>query len=369
MDTATKHDSQLVKLAETAVDMGLSLDDVVVVFACDDLFVPYLTVTLQSIIEHVDAARHYDIVILTRDISNANLTMLSEQATRDNMAIGFLHVESALKAVKLYRHGHFRIEMYFRLLMPSLLPMVDKAVYLDSDLIVLEDVAKLFDTDVSGHLLAATRDADTIGQALGYDETVASYLASEVGLDSPLHYLQSGVLVLNLAEFRRSCDSSNLIAIAASRKWRWPDQDVLNKVAHGSYVRLDTSWNALMDWQHLRRAHIVEQAPADIRADYDAAHAHPHIYHYAGPDDRPWLYPRCDRADLFWEYARRSPAIGEIERRLRNSHRTPAGLLKRLQVFVLFKGIMPAFDALFPPKTRRRVFIIKMYQNLGGKYI
>ena len=257
----------------------------------------------------------------------------------------------------------------FRLLMPSLLPMVDKAVYLDSDLIVLDDVAQLFDTDVKGHLLAATCDADTIGQALGYDQTVAAHLADQVGLDTPLDYFQSGVLVLNLDEFRRTCGSDRLIGLAASHTWRWPDQDVLNKVVHGSYVRLDTSWNTMMDWQRLRRAHIVEQAPADIRADYDAAHKHPRIYHYAGPDDRPWLYPRCDGADLFWDYARRSPALAEIERRLHDSRHTPAGLLKRLQVFTLYKVLMPAYDVVFPPGTRRRLFTIKGYQLLGGTNI
>ena len=46
-----------------------------------------------------------------------------------------------------------------------------------------------------------------------------------------------------------------------------------------------------MDWQHLRRTHIVANAPADVRAEYEEAAADPAIVHFAGPDNRPWLYP------------------------------------------------------------------------------
>ena len=82
----------------------------------------------------------------------------------------------------LPHHGHFRPETYYRLLAPSLLPNVEKAIYLDSDLVVCGDLAELFDVDVTGHLLAATRDADTIGQIDGYDPSVASYLKNELGM-------------------------------------------------------------------------------------------------------------------------------------------------------------------------------------------
>ena len=49
---------------------------------------------------------------------------------------------------------------------------------MDSDLIVNADIAELFDTDVTGYLLGATRDADTLGQMDGYDVTVGDEAAS-----------------------------------------------------------------------------------------------------------------------------------------------------------------------------------------------
>lgn len=353
-------------LASSSVDLDLPLTDVVIVFACSENFVPYLSVAIQSIIENASASRRYDVVVLTRNISPASMITLTRQAKSDNVGIGFLDVDAALGEIELPHHGHFRPETYYRLLAPQLLPNVDKAIYLDSDLIVCDDIAKLFDVDVTGYPLAATRDADTIGQIDGYDTTVGPYLERELGMKNPHDYFQAGVLLMNLAELRRTVTPEEFLELSTQRMWRWLDQDVLNKVVNGNYVRVHMRWNYLMDWQHLRRTHIVANAPADVRVEYEEAAADPAIIHFAGPDNRPWLYVDADRADDFWRYAMRSPYLDEIRGQLEESRATASGLAKRLQVIVLYKGIMPAFDKTCPPGTMRRKAIISTYMGLGG---
>lgn len=353
-------------LASSSVDLDLPLSDVVVVFACSENFVPYLSVATQSIVENASASRRYDIIVLTRDISPASMITLTRQVKSDNVGIGFLDVDAALGDIELPHHGHFRPETYYRLLAPQLLPNVDKAIYLDSDLIVEKDIAGLFDVDVTGYPLAATRDADTIGQIEGYDATVGPYLKNELGMRDPHDYFQAGVLLMNLAELRRTVSPEEFLALSTQRMWRWLDQDVLNRVVNGNYVRVHMRWNYLMDWQHLRRTHIVSNAPADVRAEYDEAAADPAIIHFAGPDNRPWLYPDADRADNFWRYAMHSPYLDEIRGQLEDSRASAAGLAKRLQVIALYKGIMPAFDRVCPAGSKRRRAIITAYMGLGG---
>lgn len=353
-------------LASSSVDLDLPLSDVVVVFACSENFVPYLSVATQSIVENACASRRYDIIVLTRDISPASMITLTRQVKSDNVGIGFLDVDAALGDIELPHHGHFRPETYYRLLAPQLLPNVDKAIYLDSDLIVEKDIAGLFDVDVTGYPLAATRDADTIGQIEGYDATVGPYLKNELGMRDPHDYFQAGVLLMNLAELRRTVSPEEFLALSTQRMWRWLDQDVLNRVVNGNYVRVHMRWNYLMDWQHLRRTHIVSNAPADVRAEYEEAAADPAIIHFAGPDNRPWLYPDADRADNFWRYAMHSPYLDEIRGQLEDSRASVAGLAKRLQVIALYKGIMPAFDRVCPAGSKRRRAIITAYMGLGG---
>lgn len=353
-------------LASSSVDLDLPLSDVVVVFACSENFVPYLSVATQSIVENACASRRYDIIVLTRDISPASMITLTRQVKSDNVGIGFLDVDAALGDIELPHHGHFRPETYYRLLAPQLLPNVDKAIYLDSDLIVEKDIAGLFDVDVTGYPLAATRDADTIGQIEGYDATVGPYLKNDLGMRDPHDYFQAGVLLMNLAELRRTVSPEEFLALSTQRMWRWLDQDVLNRVVNGNYVRVHMRWNYLMDWQHLRRTHIVSNAPADVRAEYEEAAADPAIIHFAGPDNRPWLYPDADRADNFWRYAMHSPYLDEIRGQLEDSRASAAGLAKRLQVIALYKGIMPAFDRVCPAGSKRRRAIIAAYMGLGG---
>ena len=353
-------------LASMSGDLDLPLDDVVIVFACSENFVPYLSVAVQSIIDNASPSRRYDIVVLTRNISPTSMITLTRQVTSPHVGIGFLDVDAALGDIELPHHGHFRPETYFRLLAPQLLPNVDKAIYLDSDLIVDDDVAELFDVNVTGYKLAATRDADTIGQIDGYDATVGPYLKDELGMDDPHDYFQAGVLLMNLAELRRTVTPEEFLALSTERMWRWLDQDVLNKVVNGDYVRVHMRWNYLMDWQHLRRTHIIANAPADVRAEYEEAAADPAVIHFAGPDNRPWLYPDADRAELFWHYAMRSPYLDEIRGQLEESRASVKGLAKRVQVMALYKGIMPAFDAICPAGTLRRKAVIKTYMGLGG---
>ena len=353
-------------LASSSVDLDLPLSDVVIVFACSESFVPYLSVATQSIIENADPRRRYDIIVLTRDISPASMITLTRQVKSEHVGIGFLDVDAALGDIELPHHGHFRPETYYRLLAPQLLPNVDKAIYLDSDLIVCDDIAKLYDVDVTGYPLAATRDADTIGQIDGYDTTVGPYLKNELGMSDPHDYFQAGVLLMNLARIRSTVTPEEFLELSTQRMWRWLDQDVLNKVVNGNYVRVHMRWNYLMDWQHLRRTHIVANAPEDVRTEYDEAAKNPAIIHFAGPDNRPWLYPDADRADDFWHYAMGSPYLDEIRGQLEDSRATAGGLAKRLQVIAIYKGIMPAFDKVCPAGSRRREAVIRTYMGLGG---
>jgi len=362
----TRNQFSSAMLASSSDELNLPLSDVVVVFAVNEFFVPYLSVAIESIIENTSPDRHYDIIVLTRDITPASMLTLTRQAKGDNVGIGFLDVDAALGDRMLPHHGHFRPETYYRLLAPSLLPNVEKAIYLDSDLVVCGDLAELFDVDVTGHLLAATRDADTIGQIDGYDPSVASYLKNELGMTEPHDYFQAGVLLMNLDEFRRTITPDELLAIVTERTWRWLDQDVLNKVVNGDYVRVHMKWNYLVDWQYLRRTHIVAQASDDIRNEYAAARRDIRVAHYAGPDNRPWLYPDSDLAGLFWTYAQRSPYLEELRCQLEESRRTAAGVAKRVQVSFVYRGIMPLFDRACPASTKRRVAVIKTYERLGG---
>ena len=194
------------------------------------------------------------------------------------------------------------------------------------------------------------RDADTVGMMLGYDGTVGPYLENEIKLTDPMQYFQAGVLVMNLEAFRYAFTVADMLSLSTVRVWRWLDQDILNMLADGNYVRVDMRWNTLMDWKGIRREKIIAQAPEELREQYEAARQDPAIVHYAGPDDRPWDYPDCDMGACFWDYAKRSAFADVLEERLQQSQTTVAGKLDRAKVSVIFKGIMPLVDKDVPSR-------------------
>jgi lipopolysaccharide biosynthesis glycosyltransferase len=49
----------------------------------------------------------------------------------------------------------FSLVTWYRVLLPELLPVLDRVLYLDCDLIVTDSLDPLLDVDISGHLVAA----------------------------------------------------------------------------------------------------------------------------------------------------------------------------------------------------------------------
>lgn len=145
---------------------------------------------------------------------------------------------------------HVKRSCYLRLLIPELVPE-PQAIYLDCDVLVTDDIAKLGATTFpNDELIAGAHDSR--GEA-----------TSKVPRLAGDRYLSSGVLVMNLAEmrkvgFRSLCDQ---IYRDYEDQILWTDQCVINKAAEGRKVIIDQRWNtqihaqqiATSDWLRLSR--------------------------------------------------------------------------------------------------------------------
>ena len=115
-------------------------EDVVVFFSANARFVPVMSCVLQSLCENASANRRYDIIILGNDISQEAQEILRSQVAVDNIALQFYDFTPFMGRFEgLRQFGHFRIETYFRLLIPELAPWCKKALYLDADITVNHD--------------------------------------------------------------------------------------------------------------------------------------------------------------------------------------------------------------------------------------
>jgi len=282
-----------------------SVQEIPVVLAADQKYVPVLAVCLQSLIDSIESDRRYHIFIFHTDIESADQQVFLETFGRKQVQLDFVDLGARKAGYRWKGKGHVSAETYDRFFIPEILKHYSKAVYLDADLIVRRDIAQLYDLQLGDALLAAAPDPDFIGQYYGANPDTEQYCQDVLKLKEPASYIQAGVLVFQIEAFKREIAMRNLFLMAESKEYRYSDQDILNIVCEGRIKKLDMKWNVLTDSGHSRRQ-VIQAAPAGMLEEYEQARKQPYIIHYAG-SRKPWEDPREDFAREFWRTARKTP--------------------------------------------------------------
>ncbi len=350
----------------TEIKPAFEYNNNAIVFSANDTYAPYLAPLFYSIKKNISKDQNYDIIILTRDMSK-----VSEKRLRDifadnaNVSIRCVNVCGYDKYIdELPIHSHFSIETYFRLALPEVLKSYDKVLYLDGDMIVNADLADLYSEDIEGYLLGACHDADTAGLYNGAMRGKKKYMDEVLKIKDPYGYFQCGVLLLNLAEFRKTYKVSDMFAFAGSNRWELVDQDVMNYLAQGKVKYLDMAWNSMFDWKGLRISKFISHAPKRLYDEYMAAHNAPKIIHYAGPD-KPWSEPASDLTEFFWENARQTVYYEELLYRMNSHEYSPSGV--SVKKAPLSERLDKRFEGIFPKYTLRREFMKWIWRRVTGR--
>lgn len=263
-------------------------------FACNDKYVPYLDVAIISLIDHASSDREYRITVLKTDISERNQEILKKHET-SNVSIEFYDVQEMLEPVKhkLPDVFYYSLAAYYRFFIETAFPQYDKAIYLDCDVVLLNDIAKLYDTDVNGYLVGAVYEQNT-----DRSPEFTNYVEEIIGI--PYYtYFNSGVMVMNLAEFRKNKVRDKFLWML--NKYHFdslaPDQEYLNVICHGKVKYLPTGWNK----------HSFPEPPEGEL----------NLCHFA-LSNKPWHYAETINGEYFWENAKKSEFYPFLLDSLRN---------------------------------------------------
>lgn len=271
--------------------------DPTVVLAADDRFAMPLAATVRSALDHLSPDVTLRMVILDGGISPDSKQRLLRSWPAGRFSVQWIKVDdSALAGSPV--SGHVNIVSYYRILIPRLLPDdVHRVIYLDSDLIICGDLARLWQHDLAGHACLAAQDpsapymdssiaVDNLAESgpfIGCHRPVPNYHA--LGLSAKAPYFNAGVLLLDLDTWRREDLSGRLIACLEQNKGhvQWWDQYALNVVLAGRWGWLDPRWN---QGSHIYRYPTCEQSPFD-RASFDQQRDDPYIVHFT-TRHKPW---------------------------------------------------------------------------------
>lgn len=283
---------------------AFSSKNIAVCFSANDKYAPLLATTIASIIYNSSKENNYDIVVLTTGISDENKTKLMTQfAEHPNFSLRFVNVGAYVYGYSFYiesdlTNTKYSDEIYFRVLVPTLFENYSKVVFLDADLVVRDDIAKLYNTDIGENLVGAVRDYEGIANCYNNNYERTKYRINEIGMKNFEDYFISGVMIINIDEFNKSFESKTLLDLAVSKDWKQYDQDLFNYICKGKAKIIDAEWDFVEDIDG-----IFQSMPEHLFREYVASEKNPKIIHYSA-SRKPWLKIDSKYNDDFWKYAR-----------------------------------------------------------------
>ena len=263
-------------------------------FTTDNRYFPYMATTIHSVMENANKKQLYKLFVLYTDISEENKVKLENQIRiYDNFAIKYIDVTEYIKGYS-FNTTFFPKESYSRLLIPYIFGRYEKVIYLDDDIICLEDIAKILNNEPTDAVIEASRDIFVIDKQNKEDKEYAEQL----GLKNYTDYFNAGVLVFNTAAFTKIITQDELFNMANLSHLKYADQCILNIVCEGKVRFLNMAWNVM--------THLNLDMPHPYAREYKMARKHPYIIHYTY--DKPWKYFYVlKRQGYFWQHAKKTP--------------------------------------------------------------
>lgn len=251
-------------------------------FSCDDNYVPFLAVTIRSIIDNANPNNQYDFYVLNAGFAQKGIDKL-KKLEQENVTITFVNVSEKIKDIskKLDEvRDYYTQTIFYRIFIASLFPNLHKAIYLDCDIVVLSDISEFYHIDIEDKILGVIVD-----DVVSNNEDFKIYVKEAVGVE-PNKYFNSGVLLMNLDAYRENNIEESFVKVLTEFHFSSvaPDQDYLNFFCYNKVKYIDKSWNRM-----------------PVEDDYEGEL---NLIHY-NMFMKPWRY-EIKYQEFFWEYAKKT---------------------------------------------------------------
>ncbi|WP_316810264.1 glycosyltransferase family 8 protein [Pedobacter heparinus] len=228
-----------------------------IVGVCGNHFAVLLAALLKSLELNHRTDENIDFYIIDDKISYKNKLKLNRSVDKKTINLIWLKMSDCIpKQFDLPKDkSTYPIKIYMKLFIPYFMPEhVEKVIFLDVDMIMLEDVSVLWNIDLNGHPIAAAQDQFI--KEVGNWGGIQNY--EDFNLTPDTKYFNTGLIVfdikkwLNLNVTEKVLDCTNENQKFAS----FGDQYGLNAVLGKDWYQLDPLWN--------RYAYSEEERPFNI---------------------------------------------------------------------------------------------------------
>jgi lipopolysaccharide biosynthesis glycosyltransferase len=215
-----------------------------VVMACDDSYAMPLATAFRSMAETNRSGRCLDIVVLTSQFSPQIKQKVLNSLPSDSAIVHWVPVDLALFQ-QFSTRDYISKMTYARLLLPYFFSdSVSRILYLDADLLVVDDLAPLWDMDLEGACLAAVVDTDAQAHGERLEANRKHIMPGPDPESRMCEYFNAGVLLIDLPSWRNKQISERALQhMIANPHSLLADQDALNVACEGRWKQLDARWN------------------------------------------------------------------------------------------------------------------------------
>lgn len=210
-----------------------------IVFCSDDNYVMHCGIAMISLLENNKKA-DITVHIVGKGISDENQKVLKSISDKYKTQIRFYTItdEDMNKYPLPPTPFHINISAYIRFFLFDILPNeIDKIIYLDCDLVVVDDLMDLWNIDIHDRAIAGVVDANKY--------TESAYLKERFNPKETYTYVNSGVLLMNLKYWRENNVLGKLLDYAGKNfeNIHFADQDILNGALPDSIQFLPIRYN------------------------------------------------------------------------------------------------------------------------------
>lgn len=279
----------------TGVDLFRKNKPIPIFYTITDDYVKYAAASINSIMKHANPNRYYRVIIMYDKLSIKNRWRLRNMVTR-NVAIEFHKMKYSLYMQIIMHYCSMRSGSgdffakpvyYYRAFIPRMFLQYDKGVYVDSDTIIMSDIAELYDMELDDKVIAARPDLK-----VAMVPEFIDYVEKALGVPHG-DYVNSGVLLMDLKKLRKEHYITKMTdLIKEDADLVAPDQDYLNVILKGKIMKLGKEWNLQPEGEPTEGAKIL---------------------HY-NLSKKPWYHDDVTAGEEFWKAVKGTGFYGDLMR-------------------------------------------------------
>lgn len=198
-----------------------------IAIAVNKAYLKYAAVMLTSLC--TQQSENLNVYVLHHDLSPEDQSVLSSLPEKYQITIEYIFVpDHLLPPKKVLRANSWGIETYFRLLLVDLLPAaLDRALYIDIDMIINKSLTDFYYCDLGDKKLAACRDFTGTPP---YNDYRQELFADILAVSPDFLYFNAGITLFHLNALRPAYNFAYYMDIAKQLDYKiqFPDQDLLN---------------------------------------------------------------------------------------------------------------------------------------------